>query len=235
VLFYLLGVRQSLEKYDIIGLVMNILESTNIDLIEPFPVNEGRRVFKWLHAYKNIVETDLSAKTPEDLEAFLTAVVQTPGVHSYGVIDKFNQLGFKHEAPLVGMIIYEPASIWNSYCHVASTRRAWGMGYIDEGIRASLDYLFSNEPQLLRVSALVLATNGPVKGLVRRLGARYEGCMKEMVTQNGQPKDLLHFGITKTEWVAKKQKTFVENKEVSNSAPLVVDIQDKKVSPIDVL
>lgn len=180
---------------------MNIIESENIDLIEPFPASECRRVFKWLHAYKNIVETDLSAKTEDEFEVFLKSMIVVPGVRSFGVIDKYNQVGFKHEAPLVGMIVYEPASVWNMYCHIASTRRAWGKGFLDEGIRMSITTLFADDPSLLRVSALVLSTNGPVKGLVRRLGARYEGCMRDMVLQGGEPKDLLHFGITRRTWM----------------------------------
>ena len=193
---------------------MNILESTNIDLIEPFPASECRRVYNWLHAYKNIVETDLSAKSEGDFEEFLRNLILVPGVRSFGVIDKFNSVGFKHEAPLVGMIIYEPSSIWNYYTHVASTRKAWGKGFIDEGLRTTISALFSDTPTLLRVSAIVLSTNGPVKGLVRRLGAKYEGCMKDMVTQGGEPRDLLHFGITRRTWVQPP-----EGEESANPAP----------------
>ena len=196
---------------------MNIIEAENVDLIEPFPTSECRRVFSWLHAYKNIVETDLSAKTPEEFAEFLGGMVNSPGIRSFGVIDKFNQVGFKHEAPLVGMIVYEPASPWNAYCHVASTRRAWGKGFIDEAIRTTIGQLFGDTPNLLRISALVLSTNGPVKGLVRRLGARYEGCMKDMVLQGGEPRDLLHFGITRKMWLPDPEPEIVAVQE--NSVP----------------
>ncbi len=182
---------------------MHIIESTNIDLIEPFPIQEAKRVFNWLRCYKNVIESDISPKSPEDFEQFLAAMI--PFTRSFGVIDKFNTLKMKHEAPLVGMIVFEPFTIYNCYIHIASPRRAWGSGFMDEGISTALTEIFATEPTLLRVSAYVLENNGPVKGLARRLGFRFEGCMRDFVTQNSIPKNVLHFGMTKQDWTEKQQ------------------------------
>jgi RimJ/RimL family protein N-acetyltransferase len=181
---------------------MHIIESSNIDLIEPFPITEAKRAFTWLHCYKNIVESDLSPKSAEEFEQFLGALL--PYARSFGVIDKFNKLNTKHEAPLVGMIIFEPSTIWNCFVHIASPRRAWGSGFIDEGITAAVGEIFSTEPSLTRVSAYVLENNAPVKGLARRLGFRFEGCFHDMVTQNNEPRNILLFGMTKKDWQARQ-------------------------------
>ena len=74
---------------------------------------------------------------------------------------------------------------------------------MDEGISAALTEIFATEPTLLRVSAYVLESNGPVKGLARRLGFRFEGCLHDLVAQAGEPKNILHFGMTKRDWTEK--------------------------------
>lgn len=177
---------------------MNIISAQDVDLIEPFPTQEAKRVYGWMHCYKNMIETDVYPKTPEEYEEFFKT--KLPFTRSFGVIDRDNKLGFKHEAPLVGMVIYEPASPYNCYIHVASPRRAWGKGFIDQAIVASIDHIFETEPSLLRISAFCLENNGPVKGLARRLGFKYEGCIFDMISQNGVPKNVLHFGMTRQNW-----------------------------------
>src|SRR5215204_3569555 len=113
---------------------MEIIESQNIDLLTPFPISEAKRVFGWLHAYKSVIETDQSPKTPAEFEAFFTGLI--PNLQSYAVIDKHNVLKMNHAAPLVGMVAFEPQSIWNGWLHIASTRKAWGSGLFEEGTRA---------------------------------------------------------------------------------------------------
>jgi RimJ/RimL family protein N-acetyltransferase len=188
---------------------MRVIESTNIDLIEPFPLSEAKRAFGWIHCYRNLIESDLSPKTPEEFEAYLQAIL--PATRSFGVIDKNNQLGFKHEVPLVGMIIFEPATAWNCYVHIASPRRAWGSGFMEEAIKGALTEVFDTEPYLTRVSAYVLENNNPVKGLARRLRWEYEGRMRDLITQNGEPKNVLHFGITRRSWVERYGQQVAED------------------------
>src|SRR4051812_17902980 len=112
---------------------MNIIESQNVDLISPFPPNEAKRVFGWMHAYKSVIETDESPKTPEEFTQYFTEFI--PNLRSYGVVDKHNKLEMKHEAPLIGMIAFQPSESYRGYIHIASTRRAWGTGLFEEGVR----------------------------------------------------------------------------------------------------
>lgn len=179
---------------------MKIIEAANVDLIEPFPITEAKRVFKWLRAYKNIIESDLSPKTPEEFEEYFKTIL--PHIRSFGVIDKNSALGFRHEAPLIGMVVFEPATVWNCYLHIASNRRAWGTGFMDEAVRAGIAEVFASTPNLLRVSAYVLAKNGPVKGMARRLGFTFEGLLRDLVTQRGEPRNVIHFGYTRADWQA---------------------------------
>jgi RimJ/RimL family protein N-acetyltransferase len=202
---------------------MHIISSVNVDLIEPFPVGESARAFKWFHSYRNVTESDITPKTPEDFNIHLRTLLALPGVRSFGVIDKDNKLNIPHEAPLIGMLLFEPAGPWNCYIHLASTRRAWGSGFIDEAITVAVDTLFAEQPDLQRISAFVMPANAPVKGLARRMGMRYEGCMRNIILKNGNPMNLLHFGITRPEWIAKRlsDEQVEESIETNSQPPLV--------------
>jgi RimJ/RimL family protein N-acetyltransferase len=182
---------------------MEIVESNNIDLISPFPLTEAKRVFGWLHAYRTIVEHDQSPTNPEELAELLGTMI--PNVVSYGVIDKNNSLEMPHPAPLIGMIAFEQRSVWNGYFHVASTRKAWGSGLIEEGGKAAISDIFSRFPNLTRVSAEILKHNYPAQSLAKRLGFLKEGVMEDMVTQKGEPKPLVHFGLTRKRWMENNQ------------------------------
>lgn len=190
---------------------IHIIEAPDVDLIEPFPMREAKRVFGWLHAYRNIVESDLSPKTPEEFEAYFQRLL--PHIRSFGVIDRDNKLKYRHPAPLIGMIAFEPSTPWNCYIHIASNRRAWGSGFMDQAVTTALDEIFATEPTLLRISAFVLSGNGPVKAMIRRIGGRFEGLHKDWVTQNGKPKNVIHFGVTRQEWKRLKTVQPEENKE----------------------
>jgi RimJ/RimL family protein N-acetyltransferase len=178
---------------------MQVIESTNIDILSPFPIQEAKRVFGWLHAYKSVIETDLSPKSPSEFEEFFTGLI--PNLRSYAVIDKFNSLKMNHEAPLIGMIAFEPTTIWNGMLHVASTRRAWGSGLFEEGVRMAISDLFNTHEGLMRVSAQVLANNHPARSLAKRLGFKLEGSFEDWVAQKGEPKAVVQFGMTRKRWV----------------------------------
>jgi RimJ/RimL family protein N-acetyltransferase len=119
---------------------------------------------------------------------------------SYGVIDKNNTLNIRHEAPLIGMIAFEPHTVWNGYLHIASSRKAWGSGLFDQGLVLAIDDIFSSIPSLTRISALVLENNYPTRSLAKRMGFLREGRFEDMVTQHGEPRSLLHFGMTRRRW-----------------------------------
>jgi RimJ/RimL family protein N-acetyltransferase len=177
---------------------MNILAGTKVDLIDPFPLSEARRAYRWMRCYKNIIESDLSPHTEEEFEDFMASIL--PRVRSWGVIDRDNVLGIHHEAPLIGFVMFEPNTMWNGYIHIASTRRAWGSGLMDDAVTTAIGHLFTADPQLLRVSAYILPGNSLVQGMAKRLGFAYEGFLRDMVTQGGKPKGVLHFGLTRYRW-----------------------------------
>ena len=177
---------------------MKVIESKIIDLIEPFPLSEAGRAFTWLHCYHNILESDLTPKSAVEFELYLRAVL--PFTRTFGVIDKLNRLGIKHEAPLIGLVIFQPATVWDCTLSLAAPRRAWKIGLIDDAVSASIEEIFVTEPSIARISFDTSEGNNPMKGLARRLLLRFEGCSHDAFTQNSTLKSLLHFGVTRRDW-----------------------------------
>jgi RimJ/RimL family protein N-acetyltransferase len=177
---------------------MRILQGTNVDLIEPFPLSEIPRFLGWLHCYKSIFEVDGDPVTPEEKTLYYQQLF--PQTLSWGVIDKNNQLNYKHEAPLVGIVFLQGgASPANCYVHLASTRRAWGSGLMDEAAQTLIKYVFASYPSLQRISGAILNNNKPAKAFAKRQGFKQDGLLKDFVTQQGQPRSVAHFGILRRE------------------------------------
>jgi RimJ/RimL family protein N-acetyltransferase len=178
---------------------MQIIESDNVDLLSPFPLTEAKRVFGWMHAYKSVIETDESPKTPEQFAEYFSGLI--PNLQSYAVIDKHNALEMKHEVPLIGMVAFQPVENWRGYIHIASTRRAWGSGLFEEGVKRAITHLYETNPQLLTINGMFLSKNYPVRGLAKRLGFWIEGFLPDAITQNGVPQELIIVTTNKRRWM----------------------------------
>jgi RimJ/RimL family protein N-acetyltransferase len=183
---------------------MRIIEGKNVDLINPFPLKEVKRTYGWNHCYRTLTETDDTPNTQEHFLSFMEGVLQV--CPSWGIIDKNHLTSLKHEAPIVGIIIFEPCVvpgttvIRNGYFHVATARKAWRTGLVDEAGRLALREVFSEIPTLLRVSGYMLEANFPARSLCKRLGFKYEGLVEDMFLRDGEPKNMVLFGLTRREF-----------------------------------
>lgn len=176
---------------------MKIIEGRDIDLITPFPTKELRRVFSWMRCYKTITETTGFPKTEDEFAARLAAMTN---VTTFGIIDKNNFLGMRHEAPLIGIYMFDQDKLNSGNVHVACTRKAWGSRLVDQAGQLLAEHLFRYLPDLTRISVSVLASNAPAKALAKRLGFRYEGCLRDAILVNDLPANMALFGLTRTDW-----------------------------------
>lgn len=190
-----------------------LIEAENVDLIAPFPVKEIKRLVGWMHCYKTMIGADGSPQTDDEMANYLQGVIQT--FPTYGVIDKANMLGYKHDAPLIGYFQLEPVSPTNIYLHITSNRKAWGSGLMDEAGQKIIQEIFDSCPTVLRISASILNGNKPAKNIAKRAGFKQDGLFKDCVTQNGVPKSIAHFGLTRNEWNAQCQASLVAAKPQS--------------------
>jgi RimJ/RimL family protein N-acetyltransferase len=176
---------------------MKIIEGRDIDLIYPFPKQELKRVFGWMRCYRTLLETTNFPKTEEDLAARFDSM---PNMMTYGIIDKNNFLQVKHEVPLIGIYMVEQDSIVNGNVHVASTRKAWGSRLVDQAGQRLIQYAFDTCPNLTRITMTTIHTNAPAKALAKRLGFRYEGCLRDAITIKDVPSNMALFGLTRRDW-----------------------------------
>lgn len=188
---------------------LNIISGENVDLIAPFPQAEVRRVFGWSHCFRTLSESD---DNPQDIDTF------TERVHgllascpSWGVIDKNRLTNDKHEAPLVGILLFEPVGVRAGYVHFASARKAFKMNLMDEALGLVVRFIFENSPLLLRLGAYMDEKNAPAKSLYRRVGFRFEGSVEDAVLHLGVPKSVAYFGLTQRAWVQRINETQPES------------------------
>ena len=175
---------------------MNIIETPNLDLINPFPKGEIPRIINWIAATQSIYESDDSPKTSSDIIDHLNGYLE--GTVSFGIVDRDNWLRTPQIAPIVGIVAFEPMGI-NAYMHFACTRKARGQRLIDQALQGSIDYMFSNYT-LARISACVPVYNHVVKTIIKRVGFEKEGVLQDMLIKEGRTQPVGHFGLLKRNW-----------------------------------
>jgi RimJ/RimL family protein N-acetyltransferase len=181
---------------------MRIIEGTEVDLIAPYPLSEAKRIVGWTHCYRSMVTVDNSPSTDEELTAYTSfTILNNP---TWAVVDKANKLGYKHEAPLIGVYYLEPGSTpANTYIHFVSSRKAFGSGLMQEGGTLVISDIFSIFPSLARISAGILHKNAPARYFLKALGFKQDGLFRDFVTQKNIPQKLAHFGFLRSEqWAA---------------------------------
>jgi RimJ/RimL family protein N-acetyltransferase len=205
---------------------MRIITGDRVDLISPFPTNQLKRLWGWFHMFKTTSFDDTSPKTEEEFLTFMENVL--PRSVSYGVIDKNGELGFDHEAPIIGYVAFQPSPPASAYAHVASNRRAWGKGLIDEAAKLAGDDMWANLPELLRISCCILAKNRAARSFADRIGFHKDGYFKDIVYVNGEPASMVHYGFCRPE-------VEEEAEEPMATESLGIDDSDEIVDdPIDI-
>lgn len=183
---------------------MDIIFGSNVDLITPFPESEFHRVWPWLQCFQSIVFHDNSIKDGSEYEEYLR-LMNSQGL-TYGIIDKNNVTGSQNvETPIIGIVVFEPASPTNFYGHIATSRKAgkgyklYGVSLVDEAVHLSTDYAFQTFPNLQRISAIILESNRPVRSLMSRTGFTQDGEFPRWFTQKGKPVTAVHYGLLRQE------------------------------------
>lgn len=174
---------------------MLIISGQNSDLITPFPPAEVGRIFGWNHCYRTLVEDDA---LPTDKEEFTRLMEQSlPHAVTCGIVDKGQLTSSRHEAPLVGLITYTPVSARDGIIHFASGRKAFKMGLVEEGLSLFIPRIFESSPAITRLSAVLDEANTPAKGVLRRVGFRFEGVTRDAVVRGGIARSQVQFGLTR--------------------------------------
>lgn len=178
---------------------MNIISGANVDLIYPFPASEVRRVFGWSRCYRTFIDSDALPIRIEQYTEYISKLISIPSVMTWGVIDKNRLTNDRHEAPLVGVVMFE-ATANGGFVHFASARKAFKMNLLDEALAQVVQYAFEASPSVLRIGCHVDERNYPAKALLRSSGFRFEGTCRGAFVQHGEPRDTAMFGITRADY-----------------------------------
>ncbi len=79
-------------------------------------------------------------------------------------------------------------------------RAHWGQGYMDEALRALVDYAFSEPLNLNRIEADIDPRNASSAKSLARLGFREEGVLRERWIVAGEVSDTAYYGLLASEW-----------------------------------
>ena len=94
---------------------------------------------------------------------------------------------------------------WNQSWHKCSIgyellQKAQGHGYINEAIKAVLPWGF-REMEVNRIEAQVHPNNRRSIAVLRRVGFKEEGCLRQAAYWAAQYHDMLQFSVLRSEWV----------------------------------
>ncbi|WP_263769403.1 GNAT family N-acetyltransferase [Propionivibrio soli] len=100
---------------------------------------------------------------------------------------------------------------WNRAWHRCTTGyelefSARGQGFMNEALRVALCWGFT-EMQLNRIDAQIHPGNHASLRLAEKLGFRREGCLRQAGYWGGEFRDLLQFGLLRTDWSAVENGT----------------------------
>jgi RimJ/RimL family protein N-acetyltransferase len=206
---------------------MKIIECQNVDLISPFPMQEIERVKGWIHCYHSFIVDDT---TPAGDDKFVMELLKTelsaPFTSSWAVIDKFNVTNSHHEVPLVGFLQCQLFSPYNGYMHVMSSRSCWGKGLMDEAFNKVIDGLFSENPQICRLSMVIFDKSRPAKSFAFRHGFKLEGKFDDFTRKDGKPIRVVHLGLLRRDWeaaqIVQPLPEVIESAEIPVEVPIPV-------------
>lgn len=178
---------------------IRVIEGTNVDVLTPFPISYLERLVKWTHQYKSLISHDYTATDDDSLTELFRNHINNQ--LSYAVVDKFNKIGLPTDKPIVvGGFFIEQGTPVNYYTHVISQRRIWGKGIMDEGASIVVKDLFEQNPSLQRLSAYMVANNRAVISFIEKQGFRRDGLFRDMTVIKGEPKDVIHYGMTRRQF-----------------------------------
>lgn len=196
------------------SLPFRIIEGVDVDVITPFPNKEIDRAISWAHCYKTYITDDFGPQTDEEFKEYFKQQLSSDSVLTYAIIDKHNRTSRSAEVPLIGIIVFNLTSPATGYIHVLTSRKAWGTKIrqgkiihelsrpmIDEAGELVLKDLF-DQLNLLRVNAYIVKNNTAARALLKRMQFTQDGYFKSGTQVNGQPVDLLHFGLVREDYYA---------------------------------
>ena len=167
-----------------------------VRLVEPFPPEAIADLYRWLRA-STISKADGFPSEAEEFSGLLSRAL--PGLRSWAVYDK-------SDGALIGNVMFEPVGLMGGRSYIASARRAWGTGLMDEAARRVRQWIFTDDQRIGYIFGMVLANNAPARAFNERIGMTLKNILPGYSDHGGKRRDMLIFEITREQWQAQQQQ-----------------------------
>lgn len=161
--------------------------SYEIEVRSPFPPYAYFQLYDWaLPVWRSVASDD----APKDREGFIEYqlnTADTPGVKTWGVY-RDGELGGYVSA------IRHAGREWIALTHCIFRKEFWGGSTTTASLRKIAQEIFDDGA--VKIEMWVFSDNHAVKGLIRRLGGREEGCLSAQVVREGEFIDMCIYALT---------------------------------------
>lgn len=162
-----------------------------IEVVCPFPDAALPLLWSWIEESRRQVVDDFGPQTWEeflDAERSRSGDVATFAIYRDGIIG--------------GYVRAEKTGPITADAHCIFARDFYGYQTTIPALNEVAEWLF--RAGIERITLSTLAHNAAIRALVKRLGAVEEGRLRKCTRQNGEPVDVLIFGLLREEWAAKQ-------------------------------
>ena len=180
-----------------------MIHGQRVDLVEPFPADRLAEMHGWLQSTRAIVSAPNFPAEPDAFEVKMRALL--PRIRSWAVYDRTDGL-------LVGVVMFEPVGVMARRVYVASRRRIWGKGLMDEAVRLAMADAFTEDPELGYLFSMVAANNAPSVAFNKRVGGRLKNAIPKHLRQGSELYDMLIFEITREQWTKDEARREIQNR-----------------------
>jgi len=155
-----------------------------ISVTSPFPFEALPRVWRWIEQFRSKVSDDFG---PTSLEEFMTVMRAKWDRQTTWAVSVDGELG--------GFIEFERLSPWLGTAHCMFKTEFQGKGVSLKALRIAFTEMF--DTGIGKLAFYTFAGNLAIGSLVCNLGGKREGTLTAQTLVDGQPTDILVYGLTK--------------------------------------
>lgn len=159
----------------------------------PFPDVALPLLWNWIEEARHQVADDFSPQTPDEFIALERQRAESGEVLSFAIYRDHELGGYVRVVPTLPMSVE---------AHCIFKREFYGYQTTLPALNDVARQLF--EAGIERLTLPVFAHNTAIRSLLKRGGAVEEGCLRAYTRQNGQPVDVIIFGLLRSDWETKQ-------------------------------
>lgn len=167
--------------------------------LKPFDMQNVDIHYQWNNDEElNFYDSDYPHKS-ESFESFLKRIKE---ILNDNRTSELLEIHLQSNNELIGVVGIHDIDYYNKRCTIECTigdKQYWHKGYGREAVMKTLGYCY-NEKGMNKVVTTAFDFNETWIGLIKRVGFRQEGALRQHTLKNGEFHDKLIYGILKSEY-----------------------------------